>query len=133
MQGNDRVPRKVSKEVRATKDDIKTGKVHLARMRECLYLDLPDMSKLPKRHDWTPSDSLFASRKRESDSRDFDDTTQLLGRAFLADWQTKVFKIVKAKADYEAVCSIMSAKYELLREVFRFYACHGSGIASQIS
>jgi len=71
--------------------------------------------------------SIFYSRKFESDSRDYYDSTKLLNRAFLSDWKRWKNKPQFFDTIDAAMKKNLYRHYNNLRAVFRFYASSGAG------
>jgi hypothetical protein len=81
---------------------------------------------------WTLAKSVWRARVVESDSRAFYDTPALLGRAFEADFANcKIARVVKDDVQRALLKPVLKARYPIIREMFRYYCCSGSGSANQ--
>lgn len=84
-----------------------------ARLRQRAVLD-PLM--------WTPWNSIFADRPRDSDAADFVDPSEHLAEAFIVDWDSmNLGRFVRDAGALGRIKGILSNAYPILKETFRAY------------
>ena len=97
-----------------------------------------------RKHIWTLDESVFAPRKRLSDSRDFYDTPKIKKKAFKIDWANATGKkrfvnfILRedddgGKEELYEVRDVIWECYDTIMDAYEFYSVAGSSISSVYS
>jgi hypothetical protein len=76
---------------------------------------------------WTLTESVFAPRREQSDSKSYFDSSELFDSTFEKDWaNSKLQAFVKDVRVLDEIKVLMKDAWPTIREIFRYYAVEGS-------